>query len=1414
MARAHQWDVFISHSHADRDAVAAIAARLRDEAGLRPFLDRWHLVPGDAWQTDLADALDRSAAAAVCIGPTGVAPWHNVELQTALDRAVAGDDEFRVIPVLLPDVDDDAVPRFLAQRTWVDFRPGLDDGDALRRLAAAVRGEAIDGDGYELPDHPAPYRGLQRFDTADADFFFGRAQETDDLVARVESRRMVAVEGASGSGKSSLVRAGLLPRLAAGAVHGSERWHHLVCTPGSEPFRAVARQLARLTDASDRLAHIDDLTERLTHRADGLRITIGDLVADDPRPVLLVVDQFEELFTLCAGEPDECRRTAAAFVSLLTHAARDRAGRVRVLVTLRADFLGTALQLPGAAELLADPVLLGPLDDTALREVVAGPATAVGALFEKGLVGAILRDVHERQGALPLLQHALLELWNMRRGPWLTLDAYEEIGGVGGALARRADATFAALSARQQDLARTVLLRLVTHGEGVADTRRRVQRDELYPAGIDSADVDAVLQALSAEQARLVVADADTAEITHEALLREWTTLREWLDADRDAQRIHRRLTHAAAAWAGPLERDPGGLYRGAPLAQVEEWATTHADQLNAVEAAFLDASRQASAEELERERDRSRRLRRRLYASLASLAIAILGAAAALVLFARANDATARAEDNAARALAQQALALAPRQPALAVAVAAEALARNNTPEIAEALQVASAAFAETAWRPTAVVPGGPTFGGDPQFSPDGDRIATVADDTVTIWDAASGEERATLTLPSTVRDVVWSADGDRLATFHSTRVTVWDASTGAELNDFANLGGSVTRFSPDGAQVAVVSVLDGRGVTITDVASGEDLTMVVHEPGPVTALAWSTDGEQVVTQNSSRNLAIWDAASGDRVDRVPVWRSDSDVVDVAFVAGGDIVSVGFRGAGGGAVASWDRSEQRWITMGDTHRGPVTDVAFSPDARRAASASTDGTAKLWDTETGDELATLAGHPAPVTAAAFQPDGPLVATGGEDGDARLWDTRTGAEVAVLPGTLGAVTTIAWSTDGRHVAVASERTSCPAGTSRDCPLEQAIRVWEATARGRPPRTIVAGGDPVARLALSPDGDRVAAVGGSDDGAGTTGATVVFDTGSGEELSRPAPGRAVSAAAFAPDGDRLATAHGVFGSGSSVDIWRATTGEEVVELVRGASTTVMAAVAWSPDGERVAVARNEATAGDGEFTLELVDGAITIRDATTGSEQLALAVDEGWIRDLAWAPSGDTIAAATGFGATIWDTTTGDVQSSLTGHDSRVSRIAFDPEGERIATAGIDGTARIWDPATGEELRALTSPLDEVADVAFTPDGRHLATVDVEQTRGQDPGDVGSGVTFWNSATGERLATLDGHSGRINDVEFASDGRMATAGADRTVLLRDPVPSPGDACALVAEAVTAAELRVALAGDQIVACTALR
>jgi WD40 repeat protein len=605
-----EYDAFLSHSRDDQAAVESIARRLR-EAGLAPFLDQWHLIPGEPWQEAIEEALEQSETVVVFIGPAGVSPWHNEEMRAALDRAVRAHDDYRVVPVLLPGALPEALTGFLARRTWVDFRAGLDEGAALDRLIAGIRGLAPEDPGpFTLPDQPSPYRGLRPFTAEHADLFFGRTADRDRLLEQVHSSWFVAIIGASGSGKSSLVLAGLLP-----ALKQEKEWLSLVLLPGTRPVRALADQLALLRLSDQRLSLSDAYEERMLAREDGLSTAISAWLTGQPadRTLLIVVDQFEELFTQATESSEQPLPQQRAFISNLVDAARNSGGRVRVVLTLRADFLRDCLDFPDLRTMLEpNQMLLGPMGQDALREAIVRPAQVVGAMFEKGLVGRMLDHMRNQPTALPLLQYALAQLWERRRGVWLTHEAYESIGGVGGALEQKADEIYdRQLNDRQRRLARNLFLRLVTLGEGLQNTRRRITRDELEFVDATPKEVDDLITILSRGDVRLIATDAETVEVAHEALIERWGRLRTWLEQDREGLLIHRRLTDAAGEWAAN-ERDESYLFSGARLAQVEEWAGEHPADMAVLEREFLESSlalreREAAEQEAQRQRELER---------------------------------------------------------------------------------------------------------------------------------------------------------------------------------------------------------------------------------------------------------------------------------------------------------------------------------------------------------------------------------------------------------------------------------------------------------------------------------------------------------------------------------------------------------------------------------------------------------------------------------------------------------------------------------------------------------------------------------------------------------------------------------------------------------------------------------------
>lgn len=1251
-----KYDVFLSHNGADKAAVELLAHQLREQVGLNPFLDKWHLVPGKPWQEALEVALGESATVAVFIGPSGVSPWHNEEMRSALDEAVRTRDEYRVIPVLLPGASEEAMVRFMSRRTWVDFRSGLDDAEAFERLVAGIKGEAVAGGSYTLPDEPAPYRGLLRFEETQARFFFGREADGQTLINKLSKNTFVAVIGASGSGKSSLVRAGLIPQLKKSAISGSDAWPVLVFTPGSHPIQALAEQLATFVPQSDRLKLVDDLTARLSKRFDGLRTAVRALLPNELQPIFLFIDQFEELFTLCQEQNEICRQQAEQFVANLMDAVKSGDGCIRVLITLRADFLDRCLTIANLRDLLQDrQFLLGALDEASLREAIVRPAQVVDAFFEKGLVNTILHDVGVEPGNLPLLQHALYELWLARRGPWLTLDAYEASGGVKGSLQRRAQATYDALSLEQQSLARNIFLRLTALGEGISDTRRRAMRTELYLTRVDPTQVDVVLQVLSGPQARLIVANKQTVEIAHEALIQQWPMLRRWLEEDREGLRIHYHLSEDAQEWVA-LKQDPGILYRGARLVQANEWADTHSGDLNTLEHKFLEASNALQVNELEAAKAQTKQLRRRAFYLIGALIITLLALA-----FAWWQGRIAYSRELAASSISELSL-----DPELSTMLALQAMSETYFVQrfiTAEALDALHRAVQASYIQMTLAGHAGSVT--DVVFSPEGRRLATAgADGTAKIWDAVSGKELLSLSgHTNVVLGVAFSPDGAYIATASWDKTAkLWDATSGQELLTFSGHNGRVrgAAFSPDGRRLATAS--DDNTAKIWNITSGHELFTLKGHNDWVKAVVFSPDGKFLATASDDETAKIWDAMSGRLL--LTLIGHTYLVSGVAFSPDGIYL----------ATASDDRTAKIWNTTSGRniltltgHTNAVFGVAFSPDGRRLATASVDGTVKVWDFSSGRELFTLSGHTNPINSVTFSPDGTRLATASVDGTGRVWSVPFSHN--------SFVTDVAFSPDGKYLATASD--------------DKTAKIWDVVS-GRELLTLFGHTDQVKGVTFSANGMRLATA--SDDKTAK-----VWDAISGKVLlTLRGHTRGVNSVAFSPDGKYLVTTS----DDKTVKVWGLLSGREKFTLLD--YTNWVAAAAFSPDGKVLTTA-----AGDG----------VKLREAMTGKELFTLTTDQ--IYHVAFSPDGKQLATADLNNiARVWNTSSGEQLLTLSGHTNAVFSIAFSPDGSRIATASWDKTTRVWDATSGQELLTLNHTA-EVNGIAFSPDGARLATASADK-----------------------------------------------------------------------------------------------
>jgi hypothetical protein len=478
-----RYDVFLSYSSVDHGVVEDIAQKLRDK-GLEPFLDRWTLVPGVRWRPELEKALGSCKAVAIFVGPGEMGSWQQREADVALDLQ-SKTPNFPVIPVILPGCEPPL--GFLRQLTWVDLRTQTHDL-GVGVLAKAVRGEEP---GPDLRKQLAavrasicPYRGLLHFREEDAPFFFGREAAIEKLVDAVQRQAFVAVVGASGSGKSSVARAGLVPRLR---TDRRTAWETLILVPTAQPLKALARSLVPLLEPAmgevDRLAEAAKLAEHFRSGTISLHDTIERVLERQQGTdrVLIVVDQFEELYTLTSDE--EARRR---FLDELLATSSRAGSRANVVLTLRGDFVGKALAYRPLSDRLQDAQInLGPMTGAELEKAIREPSKKIQLEFESGLVKRILDDVGDEPGNLSLLEFVLKELWVKRRGGTLLNETYDAIGGLRGAVATKADDLFRGLSSAEQKILQRVFLRIVRPSESGLDTRRRAAFTELPSEGAE-----------------------------------------------------------------------------------------------------------------------------------------------------------------------------------------------------------------------------------------------------------------------------------------------------------------------------------------------------------------------------------------------------------------------------------------------------------------------------------------------------------------------------------------------------------------------------------------------------------------------------------------------------------------------------------------------------------------------------------------------------------------------------------------------------------------------------------------------------------------------------------------------------------------------------------------------------------------
>ena len=1223
----------------------------------------------------------------------------------------------------------------------------------------------------------SPYPGLRPFRENEADLFFGREEQVEEMLAKLEDRCFLAIVGTSGCGKSSLVRAGLIPALKQGFLMDSgANWRVARMRPGNAPFSRLTGAL--LEDSALGQERGDDdhaaayLMATLRRGPLGLVEAVQESYLEPDTNLLVLVDQFEEIFRF-REQAKDAADAAAAFVNLLLAASKPTVSvrklgekvRIYVVITMRSDFIGDCALFTGLPEAINDSQFLTPrLTRTQYRAAIVEPARVFGGELAPDLVNRLLNDMRGSHDQLPLLQHALMRMWTRKSpaeqvdGKRLSINDYTAVGGLSHALSRHCDEVLAELSAKHQSIAEGMFRCLCERGSDQRDTRRPTRAREIEAVtGASFEELSQVTDAFRAPGRTFLMPPIDdpldddsVLDISHESLIRQWEKLNDWVSAEAKSAEIYTRLEREARSWAesgkqaGALWRTPNldmALQWVADEKPTEGWTRRYGRDFELAKEFLRSSDQQREEEEQKAEKTRQRELEN-------ARALAEAQAAKARQQKQLAEQQKSLTEEQ--RVIAQQQKIQAEQKAKLAKrlkimfavavtafvialagglwAINAEKASRNALEESIKQTQKAEKRLARYFGNTSQA-----NRGKAPVLSL---LLAVEATSAayITVTDEALRQALSTnVGLPlrghsASVWSVAYSPDGKQLASGSSDNtVRLWNLDNpNAEpivLRGHSAYVRSVA-YSPDGKQLASGSFDNTVRLWNLDNPNAEPIVLRGHS-AYVWSVAYSPDGKQLASGSDDNTVRLWNL-DNPNAEPIVLRGHSASVWSVAYSPDGKQLA---SGSDDNTVRLWnlDNPNAEPIVLRG-HSASVRSVAYSPDGKQLASGSDDNTVRLWNLDNPNaEPIVLRGHSAYVWSVAYSPDGNQLASGSDDNTVRLWNLdNPNAEPIVLRGHSASVWSVAYSPDGKQLASGSD--------------DNTVRLWNLDNPNAEPIVLRGHSASVRSVAYSPDGNQLAS--GSFD---NTVRLWNLDNPNAEPIVLRGHSAYVWSVAYSPDGKQLASGS----DDNTVRLWNLDNPNAEPIVLRGHSASVWS-VAYSPDGKQLA-------SGSDDNTVRLwnLDNP--------NAEPIVLRGHSASVRSVAYSPDGKQLASGSDDNTVrLWNLDNPNAEPIvLRGHSASVRSVAYSPDGKQLASGSDDNTVRLWnlDNPNAEPI-VLRGHSAYVWSVAYSPDGKQLASGSDDNT-----------VRLWNldNPNAEPIV-LRGHSASVWSVAYSPDGKQLASGSD--------------------------------------------